>query len=487
MHAVLLIPDFALQAFLRARPGLVGRPVALLADESRKAPILQVSAEAEAARVDPGLTATQGLARCGQLEIHYRSPPAEAAAARVLLDAAFTLSPRVEATAEGRCTIGLDGVDEGKLEARAGRLVHRLKAMGLDLRIGIADTPDRAALAARCACPVRRIHPGDPFLDTLPLALMEPAPGLARVLDQWGIRTLGALTALPRPAIGRRLGEAGLDLWDRASGRRERVLRQVVLPDSFEETLELEHELETLEPLVFILQRFIDALVLRLEASWLVAESLGLYLKLADDSVYRRWFRLPEPTRKPDILFRMLHTHLEQVRTGHPVVAVHLRIRPGRPRTRQQGLFEADLRDSHQFAETLARVMAVAGSSRVGTPRLEDTHRSDAFRLESLEAAAEGEVEEPSRLQPLGLPLRRYRPARPAEVELHEGAPEALFSPEVHGRIRAWRGPWRLSGDWWEVSRQWVREEWDVELVAGGVHRLVREADGRWFLEGVYG
>ncbi|MEZ5277297.1 MAG: hypothetical protein R3F07_13020 [Opitutaceae bacterium] len=487
MFAVLLIPDFALQAFLRARPALVGRPVALLADESRKAPILQVSAAARAFRVEPGLTATQGLARCGSLDLHYRSPPAEAATARVLLDAAFTLSPRVEATGEGLCTIGLDGVDLTRLEARAGRLVHRLEMMGLALRVGISDTPDRAGFAARCACPVLRVDPGDPFLERIPLAMIEPPPGLAGVLDQWGIRTLGALTALPRPEIGQRLGEAGLDLWDRASGRRERVLRLVTLPETFEETLELEHELETLEPLVFLLRRFIDTLVLRLEASGLVAESLGLYLKLVDDSIYRRWFRLPEPTRKAEILFRMLHTHLDQVRTEHPITAVHLRIRPGHPRARQQGLFEADLRDSHQFAETLARVMAVTGPDRVGTPRIEDTHRPDAFRLEPLATVVGEETGEFSPLPPLGLPLRRYRPARPAEVDLCDGVPDALFSPEVHGRIRECRGPWRLSGDWWEASRQWACEEWDVELVAGGVYRLAREAGGRWFLEGVYG
>jgi protein ImuB len=487
MYAVLFIPDFALQSLRRERPDLEGQPLALLADESRKAPVLQVSAEARASRVDPGLTATQALARCPGLVLRYRSPKAEAASARVLLDAAFTLAPRVEATADGLCTVDLQGVADRAMEPGALQVVHRLKALGLSLCIGLSDTPDRAIFAARCARPVLRVDSGDASLGRLPLEMIHPPPGLGQVLDQWGIHTLGALTALPRPEVGRRLGEAGLDLWDRASGRRERVLRLVTRPDVFEETLELEHEMETLEPLLFLLRRFVDTLVLRLEASWVVAESLGLYLKLANDTVYKKWFRLPEPTRKVELIFRMLHSHLEQVRTEHAITAVHLRIKPGRVQARQQGLFEADLRDSHQFAETLARVVAVVGSGRVGTPRVEETHKPDTFHLESLETAVGEIAEEDSPLPPLGLPLRRYRPPRPAQVDLRHDVPDAVFSPEIHGQVRAWRGPWRLSGDWWENSRRWAREEWDVELVPGGVYRLVRDEDKRGFLEGVYG
>jgi len=486
MFAVLLIPDFTLQALLRTRPELVGRPVAILADESRKAPILQVSEEARVKRVLPGLSATQALARCGGLALHYRSPRAEAAAGRVLLDAAFTLSPRVEATSEGLCTVDLTGVAEAGLEVKARELVRRLKTLEIRIRIGISDTTDRAAFTARCAHPVLWVRPGDPFLEKLPIEMIEPPPGLAQVFDQWGIRTLGALTALPRSEVGRRLGEGGLALWDRASGRKERILKVATLPQTFEETMELEHEMETLEPLMFLLRRFVDTLTLRLEAAWLVAEEMGLYLKLSDESVYRRWFRLPEPTRKAEIIFRMLDTHLENVRTEYPVTAVHVRMKPGRPRARQQGLFEADLRDPHQFAETLARVVAVAGSGRVGTPRLEETHRPDAFRLEPLETSIGEFEEETSPLPPLGLPLRRFRPARPASVDLHREVPEALFSPDVYGQVRAWRGPWRSSGDWWEKPNRWAREEWDVELVSGGVYRLARE-EGGWFLEGVYG
>jgi hypothetical protein len=43
-------------------------------------------------------------------------------------------------------------------------------------------------------------------------------------------------------------------------------------------------------------------------------------------------------------------------------------------------------------------------------------------------------------------------------------------------------GPWRVSGDWWDVA--WSREEWDVALAAG-VYRIFRDRlREAWFVEG---
>ena len=557
--AVLLVPDFALQTTVRLDEKLAGKPVAVLVDDTRKSPILQASAQARAAGVEPGLTATQAIARCSALLVRGRSAAAEAAARRLLVDAAFSLSPRVEETGEGVCTVDLKGAAGFMADARSQpqstasaslaplpvrALLGRLAGHGLRAWGGIAAHPEVAQYAARCAEDalghVLAVGDSRAFLADLPLAMARPEPAQAELLARWGIHTLGQLTGLPRQEIGRRLGEAGIRLWDRAAGRTSRVLKHVPPPEVFEEEVELDHGMETLEPLLFLLRRFIDQLVLRLKNAHLVAESVLLKLVLDDRSGHRRHFRLPEPSCRADVIFRMLHTHLASVRTDSPVTGIKLRLKPGRPQARQQGLFEADLRDPLQFAETLARIAAVVGDARVGSPRLEDTHRPDAFRLEKLETATglDALTETDAPLTPQGLPLRRLRPPVPARVtgtrefpgretagpfpasrrsgsgpdaqataaavaEAPPGylaagavdpAPAQLTGPliesaVVRGHIRDWRGPWRSSGEWWEAGRQWDREEWDVELAGGGVFRLVRTlgAEGGWFVEGEYG
>lgn len=79
--------------------------------------------------------------------------------------------------------------------------------------------------------------------------------------------------------------------------------------------------------------------------------------------------------------------------------------------------------------------------------------------------------------------LRVFRPPRPARVGLQDGRPGFVSAPGVRGAITGCAGPWRASGDWWDVA--WSRDEWDVALAAGGVYRLfydrLRES---WFVEG---
>jgi protein ImuB len=321
------------------------------------------------------------------------------------------------------------------------------------------------------------------FLAPLPLAMVDPPPGLAAILDGWGIRTLGALTALPKPEVGRRLGQAGIDLWERAAGETDRPIEPCAPDATFAAAMDLEHEVETLEPLLFILRRFVDRLALQLAHANLVAAELALELTLADETTYRRGFRLPEPAGDPDILFRALQTHLETLHTDSAIKGVRLTITPTRPLVRQHGLFDTGLRDPHGFAETLARVEAVVGRDRVGTPGLEPTHRPDAFLLEK-PVDVVGPLPPPPILPPLGLPLRRFRPPVEAQVATGPGGPASVQSRIARGEVRRRRGPWRRSGEWWKPGR-WAGEEWDIELARGGLFRLACRA-GQWWVEGMY-
>lgn len=484
--AVIVLPEFALQAAVRLEKAWEGRPCVLLEERGRKAVAVQVDARARDGGVILGMTAPQVLARCPDAVLLERSPGREALARETLLSAAFTVSPRVEETEEGVCTIDLRGVPCKGLIDRARRLVLELEELGFNPRIGFGGNPLLALYAAREATPVLALEDESAFLAALPLEAADPPPRVAEILHQWGVKTLGTLTALPRDAIAKRLGEEGIALWDRAAGRCDRALRLTSLPEEFEETLELEHEMETLEPLLFVLRRLLGQLTLRLAAVYKVAEEVKLVLGLADESNYERRFRLPEPTRDPDLLFRMLHTHLENVRTESAIIRIHLWMQPCRPVAKQTDLFEATVKDVTGFADTLARLVAIAGSGNVGSPRLEPTHRPDAFRMESLQntGSRDGSVaSKPSRL--IRPPMRRFRPPIPAHVRTRNGRPIDIESNVITGRIQNASGPWRLSGDWWD-SRRWARDEWDVDLYEGGSYRLVREGR-KWFVEGVYG
>jgi protein ImuB len=260
------------------------------------------------------------------------------------------------------------------------------------------------------------------------------------------------------------------------------LLRLVPVRESFEEAFEFENEIETSEPLLFMLRRFLQQFSVRLGALHLVASELQLEIIFSDKNNYSHRFKIPEPTNDVEILFRMLHTHLENFTSKSPIIAVALKAETTKPSFEQFHLFETALRDPARLTETLARLAGLLGSERVGTPVLEETHRPDAFRMESFSWQL---TETKSELPPLpASALRRFRSPLLASVLLAKNRPAHFRSAKIQGAVRAGKGPYKASGNWWD-EQAWDRAEWDVELENGGVCQC-HSSGGQWALDGIY-
>ncbi len=319
------------------------------------------------------------------------------------------------------------------------------------------------------------------------------------ILHKWGIHTLGHLAALDKQELGTRLGPEAVCMWERANGRSNRVLKLVRPPESFEESFEFEHEIETAEPLLFMLRRFLEQLAVRLGAIYLVAKELTLRITFGNKQTYERVFKIPQPTNDVDLLFRMLQTHLENFRSEHPIVAVALNVQPIKPAKEQFGLFEITLRNPHQLSETLARLIALLGADRVGTPVLEETHQPDAFRVEPFAWAVASDSSTGASAKedvPSGQPshalrtahstaaLRRFRHAVSASLLLDKDTLAHVRSAEISGKVINQRGPYLISGNWWD-EKSWARAEWDVQLQDRELIRA-HESQGTWKMDGIY-
>lgn len=303
------------------------------------------------------------------------------------------------------------------------------------------------------------------------------------LLHQWGIHTLGQFAALPKEEVSVRLGSEAVRMWERANGTATRLLKFVQPPESFAETFEFESEIETSEPLLFILQRFLQQLTVRLGALYLVAQELKLRITFSDKTSYEHRFQIPEPSNHEEVLFRMLQTHLENFTSAAPITAVALEAEPTKPAQQQFGLFETALRDPGQLSETLARLTGLFGTERVGTPVLRDTHRPDAFRLEAFSWQLPETPVAPETSPKIA--LRRFRPAPDATVWRDGGKLAHFRCREAQGEVREQAGPYKLSGEWWEEKSSWARAEWDLQLEDGALCRGHEEANA-WQLDGIY-
>jgi protein ImuB len=522
--ACIFVPEFAVQALLRAEPELRVQPVAVV---EGKAPLQKVFAVNENARrlgIAPERTRLQVEACDEGLALRERCFEQESAAHAALLECAQAFSPCVEDTGYDTVLLALDGMETlfGPLPQLAGFIARKISAVGLEANVAVAENPDAAMLAARGFPGVTVIPEGQQAeqLGSLPVEVLfagspqsgreDQAEQFLETLRRWGIHDLRALAALPEVALSERLGQEGLHLQRLARGMVSRTLVPIETPLAFEEAVELEHPLMLLEPLAFLLNQMLEEICSRLAERALATQELRLRLELqagyseeteTDGNLpgrrerpphtgFERTLRLPVPLLDAKLFLKLLQLDLKAHPPGAPITKIHLAAEPVRLRAAQGGLFLPPSPEPEKLELTLARIAGMVGAERSGSVQLLDTHHPQGFRMQRF-APGEPQGVCDSTPQDLVTALRIFRPPVRVAVTLRDGGPARLACPQreaMQGTVLWAAGPWRSSGDWW--SQPWARDEWDIALQAEcgiAVYRLVRDLlSGMWLVEGEY-
>ena len=155
---------------MRHQSDLAAKPIGLIETREGKLIITQLNANAETAGVRLGMTPSQGLARSLSLIIKTRALEQEKLLEELLLQHAFTLSPNVEATAPGICTV--EFTDHRNLLNKVSRVIEQLAICQISAQAAIAPSPDTSLLAAHLARPVLQIDNAKDFLAPLPIEVL---------------------------------------------------------------------------------------------------------------------------------------------------------------------------------------------------------------------------------------------------------------------------------------------------------------------------
>jgi protein ImuB len=313
--------------------------------------------------------------------------------------------------------------------------------------------------------------------------LLSEDEDILDTLANWGVRTFGDFARLPEIGIAERFGAAGVRMHRLARGITDRPLTALREAPPYTAAMDLEHPLESLEPLAFVLSRLLHEICGRLASDSLATNEMCLELALEDKSTFTRTLRLPFAARETTTFLRLLQYDLAAHPPGAPITRVVLSTEPVHPRVVQHGLFIPMAPQPEKLELTLARVCAIAGEDNVGSPELLDTHRPGAFRLVRFDATHRqprgGDVVLPR------LAIRLFRPPWPATVSASNRRPTRIRAHGIRGNITACAGPWRTSGDWW-TPVAWQRDEWDVEMESGALYRIYRDGSNGWFVDGNY-
>lgn len=424
--------------------------------------------------------------------------PHSSSKALTLIDFAYSFSPFVEQTAETTVVFSIDPLQRkiGPPRRITSVIVQRQKKESLNAHVAVASTPDTAVLLARFSG--RRlviVAKGQEaeVLATLPLAVLFEHDAslpveLLSVLQNWGLCRCGDLAQLPEEGLVERFGAAGERLRRLALGQQYRPLRTARAKALYEEQIELDHALDCVEPLLFLVSRILIEFCERLRSQMEAARKLEITLHLERSQPYQRTLEFPVPLHDHRAMLKLLQLDLDRHPPGAPVIGFLLRLEPMSPRRVQHHLLLPPTPAPDKLQLTLSRIASVVGEANIGIPELLDTFRPDAFRLIP---PTEDCLTRPTQAKDrcgssLHAALRLFRPPVAARVRLQQHLPEYVTSHVAIGTILRASGPWRSSGEWWTPSR-WATEEWDIALENRVVYRLFQELQTRqWFLRGMY-
>jgi protein ImuB len=460
-------------------------PVVVLDGRAPEEWVCSLNRLAERRGAAAGMTRLEAESMVG-LHLLKRSAESEAAARAVMLECAAKFSPRIEearldaGTAEPgggtACAFVLDIAGTERLFGSPAQLAERLReklaVAGFRASIAVSTNYDAARMKAAAMRGIAVIAEGAEAeaLAKLPIAAVGLDEEYAATFALWGIGTLGELAALPEAELVARMGPKARVWRALARGEAEHTFEPIEAEFALEEFCEFETPVEQIDSLLFVGTRMIDCLATRAAGRALALRSLTAEMGLEGGGTHYGTIRPAVPTIDRKFLLKLLQLEIGAHPPQAAVVRLALRAEAGAQSKVQLGLFAPQTPEPSRLDVTLARLRAMVGDERVGSPVLEDTHRADGFRMEGF--AADGRSEAEMEATPR-MALRRVRPARLVRVTVRAAKPAVFRDQENSYEIAAAYGPWRMSGCWWALKScdgAWDCEEWDV--LAARVEKL---------------
>jgi protein ImuB len=529
LYLCLHFRDFAAQAVVRAHPELRNRPLypnarnygacrgplSILAGSPPLEYVFGLNDAARQQGVTLGMSRVQAESFAG-MTILRRERAREDEAFAELIALANHFSPRVQALVapeeqSSAATFIFDVSNSERLLGTAGRMADSLLAeverAGCKASIAVAHNAYTAVLAARGLQGITIIALGGeaPTLSPLPLSVLELDSAQEQLFADWGIHSLGELAALPLKPLVMRLGQSGHRLHLLARGACDHLLvpMEDAMDAALSEHVELEHPVELLEPLLFLMSRTLEKLTLRAQERALAIASVEIRFALADGqhSEYRRTVRPALPERDHRTLLKLIQLDLELHPPRAGITAFTVYAQPDCPRKVQQGLFASQSPEAGRLEILLARLRKLVGEECVGSAELLDSHAPDAFRMTAFSSgAAPAKLYPTTRKCPCSVDpetpspcsrtsaLRMVRPPLAVHIRVSGALPAALVLDGKKLAIETYSGPWRTSGAWWS-NADWCREEWDVVLKEPQqrcFHLAYDPGANCWYLIGIY-
>jgi len=509
------LPHLAIERWAKASDSPPDAPV-VLTIEGTHGPIIHAVTQAAAERgARPGARLTDARALDPALVALPADPAGDAALVERLATWAGRWSPLVEVDGGG-LRLDVTGVAHlfGGEAAMVADMQMRFAALGLTARIAIAPTTAAAWALAR--------YKGD--IPALPVAALRLDPDTVRTLERLGLKTIGALTAMPRLALARRFRGADnvVDALDRMLGRKDEPLTAAPNDPPPRAALRLEEPATHSEAAAQALERLIPRLVRQLERKHLGARRLTLTGFRVDGSVVQASVATAIASREPQHLARLLADKAAVLNPEFGFDAFALEADWCESLGAAQDSLVEEPSGERDIARLIDRLSVKLGPDRVLRPQAYESHLPERASgwVSAIISSPGGGGGPPKAVEGVGRPAPRLlhhaahgppprsgeeqRPPRlldrPEAIDVIYATPEGVprrfvWRRAVHDIARV-EGPERIAPEWWRSpSSARLRDYYRVEDGDGRRYWIYREGligDGRgglpnWFMHGLFG
>ncbi len=519
----LWFPRLAAERWLREARGLPPGPFAVSDEVGNTQVLTSLSGEAQAAGLLRGQPLRDARAMCPELQTRIANPRQEADFLAVLRRWAGQYSPWVSEEPPEGLVVDLTGCAHlfGGEEALMNEIAGDCAALGLTVRMGIADTVGAAWALARFsdgesgaarsgddiaqearatrsrAAKRRHWERGDAAPGALasgnragPIALpgqtrtaLAPLPvlalridgDLAAMLNRLGLRRIEELAGQPRAALARRFGRELVRRLDQALGVEPEPIGPARPPAHFAVRLTLPEPIGLADDLRAALERMLPVLSNRLRNAGQGARRIRLECHRADQSMEWVEVGLARPSFETDRIRPLLTMKLDEIDAGFGIDMIRLVAASTEPVHAHQhrGHLEAAADGAErrsggvEMDDLLGRIGA-----RVGLETITRLHPADSHIPEKTSILLAAAWSEPSGLWPrprAPRPLEMWRP----EIVQADESPDLPASFRWRGRTLETRvalGPERIAPEWWLDDPDWrsgIRDYWRVTTRSG--------------------
>ncbi len=439
------------------------------------------------------------------LEVEDADPDADAIDLKRLSTWARRWCPWTQTTGANALLLDISGSAHlhGGEQGMVNDMTAAFTNAGLTAHIAIAPTIG-AAWALAHHGPRLTICADEAVADTLaplPTTALRLDGDTVLLLRRLGLKTIGALAALPREALVRRFRKVEAPhrnpvlRLDQAVGRlREPLVSKMDRPP-LRTIRRLAEPLGDITGLMSIVADLVADLCALMEEEQTSARTLRFTAYRVDGSTAHAFTRTGRGSRDAAHLLQLFEGKLDHVDPGFGVDAAALEVL----RAEEQGAVQDDLtgeaRDDMAFSRLVDRLTARLGENAVLRPQASGSHLPE--RGEILIPAAGGTLAHPRPVSRLGRsPLRLLMQPEEAQVihAIPEGPPARfVWRRQAHDVIRT-AGPERIAPEWWrQPGHARLRDYYRVEDAEGRRFWLYREGlagDGRggqprWFVHGL--